>query len=217
MKRPFTAVHVRPEELAVWQAAGRLLVTKVITKGHELLVLGIYGYPPGHAMAHTNDAFFGAVMSCLGSRHLWALLLGTLMLQPVLVRLSLSLSLFRLSSDATTTKGRASYLSKGSAIDHILVNSALMRLGPTATTRYDLSLADHFAVQASFHLYEEDIMCWKLPAIPDLPSEPIRLPYFSPGATSFMQWSDRARRWIIEATDVHVEQKHRITTTMLEP
>ena len=73
---PLCLRRLHPHQLHRWDSNGRLLIGNVLMHGLNLVIVGIYGYPPSHPDAHANDELISDALAWSGAQKCCVLLTG---------------------------------------------------------------------------------------------------------------------------------------------
>ena len=92
-----------------------------------------------------------------------------------------------------------------------------MDYDPKAAVSYDLALSDHFAIEGSFRISEQDISVRRWPPPLDLSWGQVMNPPWNTDCRTYAQWCERATAWLAEAYAVPKVNKTACHVTPFSP
>ena len=214
---PFSLRKLHPPTLYRWEQCGRALIASVILGKMSLIIVGVYGYPPSHPDVATNDELIACALAWAGAQKCCTMVCGDLNVTPnncPPLAACNEFGMWRISPSKATTRGRESHLSKGLAIDHMMVNSSLLQHVLQCDVRYDISISDHYPVVARFSFPIAFWQSWCPPRRPPSSFPPASsVPPFPSFVASYQEWSEAARKWIARAHRTSIPPKGVVTST----
>ena len=199
-RHPLSLRHVSVPELHSWEMAGRLVVARVLSLSHELMIVAVYGYPPSHACRGKNEDFFSQVFSWARSLRTPVIIAGdynhTLATSRTLA-LAPSVGIWKVSPNDPTTRAKGGAAKAiGTAIDHIYGNYRLLDLSPSSWIDKTRWLSDHYPVMLKIHMHSSLQQVWQWPKPMKLGTKVDILSPWIPSSTTYSEWLVKAEHWI---------------------
>ena len=199
VKMPYSVRALEAGVLSKWSDMGRVVIGKLLSTDITFLLVCAYGILSGHPLKSANDLFVSDVLAWTQTLNMPTILAGDLNETPYSIPTMTALhvwNFFRISSSEPTTKGRNSRVSKGFALDHVIVNSTMLDYSPVAKTVPDKALSDHFPIEGSFRIPAIDSGVQHWPRALDLSWGQVLRPPWTGECTSLAAWNEKAVSWL---------------------
>ena len=220
VRAPYTLRHIHPSELAEWDLAGRILVTRAFFEAVEIVLLTIYGYPPSHPDVASNDALITQCLAWAGKQIECTLVTGDLNCSQHdchVLSAPREVNMHRISPNTHSTRSRTSSRQRH-PLDHALVNATLLSFFSSSSFDYSCPLSDHFPLVCDFYIPTQKRLVWHWPT--PCKHELLLLKKFvpfDPVVSTFTEWSEKATQWLRASYDVDIEPKMRVHASVWKP
>ena len=216
-RKPLFIKQIKAPDLHRWESQGRLVAARIMMDSEELIVVGIYGFPPSHDNRRMNEDFFAQVF-------IWARGLRT----PVVIAgdfnhtvstsrtlsLAPTMGLWKVSPNDPTTRSKKGGASTHAAIDHVFGNYRLLDMRPHAHVDTTKWLSDHYPIILSVDMPKKDLHVWHWPKPMKLGRRRERVQPWRSANRTYGEWLAQAQTWLAENHDCLLIPKDKVTTSV---